>query len=41
MRHARSFSLHAPSAGPEIAIAAFVLAVLVSSAALLWSVLGL
>jgi hypothetical protein len=41
MRHAKAIQLHAPSAAPEIAVVAFVVTVLVSSAALLWSVLGL
>ncbi len=41
MRHAKAIQLHAPSAAPDIAVIAFILAVLVSSAALLWSVLGL
>ncbi len=41
MRHAKAIQLHAPSAAPELGVITFVLVVLVSSAALLWSVLGL
>jgi hypothetical protein len=41
MRHAKAIQLHAPSAAPELAITAFVLAVLVASAALFWGVFGL
>jgi hypothetical protein len=41
MRHAKAIVLHAPSAGPEIAVTAFVLTLLIANAALLWSALGL
>jgi hypothetical protein len=41
MRRAKAIQLHAPSAAPQIAATAFVLTVLVASAALLWGVLGL
>ncbi len=37
----KAVTLHAPSAGPEIAITAFVLLVLVASAALLVGWLGI
>lgn len=43
MRHAKAkaVTLHAPSAGPELAVTAFVLTLLVASAALFWGVVGL